>query len=61
MNGAIGGLIFGALLIFVAYQIYINLIEFPIGQILSSIIGFLYLFVLWSLLAVYLITKSRRR
>lgn len=40
MNGVIGGLVLGALFAFVAYQIYINLIKFPIGQILAYIIGF---------------------
>lgn len=40
MNGLIGGLIFGLLFVFVAYQIYNKLIEFPIGQILVYIIGF---------------------
>lgn len=40
MNGLIGGLVFGSLFTFVAYQIYNKLIEFPIGQILVYIIGF---------------------
>lgn len=37
----IGGLVFGVLFIFLAYQIYIKLFEYPIGQILVYIIGFL--------------------
>lgn len=40
MNGLIGGLVFGSLFTFVAYQIYNKLIEFPNGQILVYIIGF---------------------
>ena len=40
-NGMIGGLVFGVLFIFIAYQIYIKLFEYPIGQILVYIIGFL--------------------
>lgn len=48
MNGLIGGLVFGSLFTFVAYQIYNKLIEFPIGQILVYIIGFC-VFVLWYL------------
>lgn len=40
MNGVIGGLMVGLLFAFATYQIYINLIEFPIGQILAYIIGF---------------------
>lgn len=40
-NGMIGGLVFGVLFIFLAYQIYIKLFEYPIGQILVYIIGFL--------------------
>lgn len=40
-NGVIGGLVFGVLFIFLAYQIYIKLFEYPIGQILVYIIGFL--------------------
>lgn len=41
MNGVIGGLVFGLIFAFVFYKIYINLFEFPIGQILAYIIGFL--------------------
>lgn len=37
----IGGLVFGILFIFLAYQIYNRLFEYPIGQILVYIIGFL--------------------
>lgn len=40
MNGLIGGLVFCLIFVFVAYQIYNKLIEFPIGQILVYIIGF---------------------
>ena len=37
----IGGLVFGLTLAFIAYQIYIKIFEFPIGQMLVYIIGFL--------------------
>ena len=40
MNGLIGGLVFGFLFVFVAYQIYNKFIEFSIGQILVYIVGF---------------------
>lgn len=40
MNGVIGGFIFGVILAFIAYQLYIKSIKFPIGQILAYIIGF---------------------
>ena len=40
-NGVIGGLVFGLILAFLGYQIYIKIFEFPIGQILVYIIGFL--------------------
>ena len=40
-NGIIGGLVFGILLIFLVYQIYNKIFDFPIGQILVYIIGFL--------------------
>ena len=40
-NGIIGGLVFGTILGFLAYQIYIKIFEFPIGQILVYILGFL--------------------
>ncbi|MEY8390417.1 hypothetical protein AALA98_03450 [Lachnospiraceae bacterium 45-W7] len=40
-NGVIGGLVFGLILSFLAYQIYINIFEFPIGQMLVYIVGFL--------------------
>lgn len=39
-NGVIGGLVFGVLLAFIAYQIYVKIFEFPIGQMLVYIIGF---------------------
>lgn len=41
MNGVIGGLVFGLIFAFVFYKIYVNLFEFPIGQIVAYIIGFL--------------------
>ena len=40
MNGVIGGIIFGMMFVFIAYQLYRKLFEFPIGQILVYIIGF---------------------
>ena len=40
-NGVIGGLVFGLILAFLAYQIYIKIFEFPIGQMLVYIVGFL--------------------
>lgn len=40
-NGVIGGLVFGILLVFLAYQIYDKIFEFPIGQMLVYTIGFL--------------------
>jgi len=40
-NGVIGGVIFGILLAFLAYQIYSILFEFPIGQMLVYAIGFM--------------------
>lgn len=40
-NGVIGGFVFGLILAFVAYQIYIKNFEFPIGQMLVYIVGFL--------------------
>ena len=40
-NGIIGGLVFGILLAFLAYQIYEKIFDFPIGQMLVYIIGFL--------------------
>lgn len=40
-NGVIGGLVFGLILSFLAYQIYINIFDFPIGQMLVYIVGFL--------------------
>ena len=40
-NGIIGGLVFGILLAFLAYQIYEKMFDFPIGQILVYILGFL--------------------
>lgn len=40
-NGIIGGLVFGCILVFLAYQIYDKIFDFPIGQILVYIIGFL--------------------
>lgn len=61
MNGVIGGLVFGFLLAFVAYQIYNKLIEFPIGQILVYIIGFCAFVCFMVFLAVSLITKSQRK
>lgn len=36
----IGGIVFGMMFVFVAYQLYRKLFEFPIGQILVYIIGF---------------------
>ncbi len=39
-NGIIGGLVFGILLAFLAYQIYDKIFDFPIGQMLVYIIGF---------------------
>lgn len=40
-NGVIGGLVFGLIFSFLAYQIYIKIFEFPIGQMLVYIVGFL--------------------
>ena len=40
-NGIIGGLVFGILLAFLAYQIYEKIFDFSIGQMLVYIIGFL--------------------
>ena len=40
-NGVIGGLVFGLILSFIAYQIYIKIFEFPIGQMLVYIVGFI--------------------
>ena len=40
-NGIIGGLVFGILLAFLTYQIYEKIFDFPIGQMLVYIIGFL--------------------
>jgi len=40
-NGILGGLVFGIILVFLAYQIYEKLFDFPIGQMLVYIIGFL--------------------
>lgn len=40
-NGIISGLVFGCILVFLAYQIYDKIFDFPIGQILVYIIGFL--------------------
>lgn len=40
-NGIIGGLVFGILLVFLAFQIYDKIFDFPIGQMLVYIIGFL--------------------
>ena len=40
-NGIIGGLVFGILLAFLAYQIYEKIFDFPIGQMLVYIVGFL--------------------
>lgn len=40
-NGVIGGLVFGILLVFLAYQIYDKIFDFPIGQMLVYAIGFL--------------------
>ena len=40
MNGVIGGIVFGMMFVFIAYQLYRKLFEFPIGQILVYIIGF---------------------
>lgn len=40
-NGIIGGLVFGILFVFCAYQIYGKLFDFPIGKMLVYIIGFL--------------------
>lgn len=39
-NGIIGGLVFGILLAFLAYQIYEKIFDFPIGQMPVYIIGF---------------------
>ena len=39
-NGVIGGLVIGGISIFVAYQIYIKLFEFPIGKMLVYIVVF---------------------
>ena len=40
-NGIIGGLVFAILLVFIAYQIYNKIFDFPIGQMLVYILGFL--------------------
>lgn len=40
-NGIIGGLVFGLILLFLTYQIYDKLFEFPIGQIFVYILGLL--------------------
>lgn len=40
-NGVIGGLVFGILLVFLAYQIYEKIFDFPIGQMFVYAIGFL--------------------
>ena len=40
-NGIIGGFVFCILLVFLAYQIYDKIFDFPIGQMLVYIIGFL--------------------
>lgn len=40
-NGVMGGIIFGILLTFLSYSIYDQLFDFPIGQILVYITGFL--------------------
>lgn len=39
-NGIIGGLVFGVILVFLAYQIYDKIFGFPIGKILVYIFGF---------------------
>jgi uncharacterized protein YacL len=39
-NGMIGGLVFGLILVFLAYQIYDKFFKFPIGKILVYIMGF---------------------
>lgn len=39
MNGVIGGFVFGSILLFFTYQIYIKLFDFPIGKILVYILG----------------------
>ncbi|MDU6975885.1 MAG: hypothetical protein E6370_16485 [Clostridiales bacterium] len=39
LNGVMGGSVFGGIFLFVTYQIYTKLFEFPIGQILTYIIG----------------------
>lgn len=39
-NGVIGGFVFGIILVFLAYRVYIVIFEFPIGQMLVYIIGF---------------------
>ena len=39
-NSVIGGLVFGIILVFFAYQIYEKIFDFPIGQMLVYIIGF---------------------
>ena len=40
-NGVISGIVFGCIFVFLAYQIYDKIFEFPIGKILVYIIGFL--------------------
>lgn len=41
MNAIISGLVFGVLFIFLAYIIYSKIGDFPLGQILTFLIGFL--------------------
>lgn len=40
-NGIFGGLLFGGILVFLAYQIFDKIYEFPIGKVLVYIVGFL--------------------
>lgn len=40
-DGVIVGFVFGIILVFLAHQIYVKFYEFPIGQILVYIIGFI--------------------
>lgn len=39
-NGIIGGLVIGVISLFLAYQIYIKIFDFPIGKILVYVVVF---------------------
>lgn len=60
-NGIIGGLVIGFLLAFLTYLIYNKLFEFPIGQILVYIIGFLTFICFMASLSCYFDFKESRK